>query len=179
MRFPPALAGGLAAAGLVALAGCGSSGPAAAPAASATTRPTAAQTGPVVPNAQAGARAAAGRFDTLDQSGRFAASWGLLVPAVQVQIPVGTWVKVHDACRPGSAAGSRAITSITVFGNAAIVTEASAARPAGGHAEEVFSYADGRWGYSPNDLGIYRHGSPHADVAAARAAGVCATWKSF
>ena len=69
---------------------------------------------------------------------------------------------------------------MTVFGDAAIVTEAvagTALKP--GTAEDVFNYADGHWRYSPADLSIYRHGSVTADIAAAKAAGFCTSWKIF
>jgi len=123
---------------------------------------------------------AAVHFDGLYQAGHFAASWGLLVPVVKRQIPLGAWVQVHHACQPAGAGTARAIKAITVFGNAAIVTEAIAEGPAKSRSfEEVFSYTNGQWGYSPNDMGIYHHGSAAADIAAAKAAGVCATGKSF
>jgi glutamyl-tRNA reductase len=33
----------------------------------------------------------------------------------------------------------------------------------------------GRWGFIPNDLSYYQHGSVKADIAAAKAAGYCAS----
>jgi hypothetical protein len=180
MRFSKGLLVSLTAVGLV---GCSSSasGPSSpSPEATVTTRPTAAQTGPVVPHAEAGARAAAARFDGLYLAGHFAASWGLLGPAVKQQVPLGAWIQVHHACQAVGTGTARAIKAITVFGNAAIITEAIATGPAKSRTfEEVFSYANGQWGYSPNDMSIYHHGSAAADIAAARAAGVCATGKTF
>ena len=74
----------------------------------------------------------------------------------------------------------RVIKALTVFGDAAIVTEAVTGAPSEpGTAEDVFGYADGRWSYSPQDLSIYHHGSVTADVAAAKAAGLCTSWKIF
>jgi hypothetical protein len=47
------------------------------------------------------------------------------------------------------------------------------AKPEG--ATETLVYANGHWGFSPRDLALYRHGSVSADVAAAKAAGGCAS----
>ena len=72
------------------------------------------------------------------------------------------------------------IKAMTVFGDAAIVTEAITGAPSQlGTAEDVFSYANGHWSYSPQDLSIYLHGSVTADIAAAKAAGFCTSWKVF
>jgi hypothetical protein len=43
----------------------------------------------------------------------------------------------------------------------------------------VFHYANGHWGYSPNQLSIYLHRSVPADIAAAKAARLCVGWKGF
>ncbi|MGP7997919.1 MAG: hypothetical protein ACLPKI_11430 [Streptosporangiaceae bacterium] len=170
----------------VALAGCSvssSGSPAAGSAATApaTLRPAPDNTGAAEPHAQSGARAAAVRFDRLYQAGRYAASWMMLAPAVRRQIPQQLWVRVHQVCQSGTVATStRAISAVTVFGTAAIVTETVAAGPPRRrHAEEVFSYVHGQWAFSPNDLAVYHHGSAAADIAAARAAGLCASWESF
>ena len=45
--------------------------------------------------------------------------------------------------------------------------------------EDVFNYTGGRWRYSPQAPGIYRHGSVTADIAAAKAAGLCTSPKVF
>jgi hypothetical protein len=178
MRVSTVLLAGLVAAGLTGLAGCSnaaSSLPAAQP---RTTAPAPDQTRATEPHAKAGARTAALRFDDLYLAGRYAASWEQLVPAVRHQIPLRLWIKVHHGCRP--AAAVRTIKAVTVFGNAAIVTEAvTKGPPRHRRGEEVFSYIRGEWGFSPNDLSIYHHGSAAADISAARAAGLCATWKSF
>ncbi len=183
MRYTKILLAGLVAAGS---AGCGNSAPGnSAAGAAATTpasmRPAPDKTGAAEPHARTGAQAAALRFDRTYQAGHYAASWELLVPAVQRQLPRRLWVRVHQGCQPATAAtGTRAIQAVTVFGTAAIVTETvTAGPPQHRRAEEVFSYAKGQWGYSPNDLAIYHHGSAAADIAAARAAGLCASWQSF
>jgi hypothetical protein len=87
-------------------------------------------------------------------------------------------VSVHDACPSAEAAKPRTIEAVTVFGNAAIVTE-TIAEASPGTAEDVFSYVDGHWSYSPEDRSIYHHASVAADVAAAKAARLCASWKIF
>ncbi len=182
MRYMKVFLAGLAAASLV---GCSDAASAPSATSTASSRATSAQpadqTAPAVPDAQASARTAALRFDRVYLAGHYAASWDLLVPAVQRQIPRGLWVRVHHACQSADAATTaRAVKTVTAFGTAAIVTETvtvGPSRPRQG--EEVFSYVKGHWGYSPNDLSIYHHGSAAADIAAARAAGLCATWKSF
>ena len=185
MRFSKVLPASLAAVGLIGCsnaAGLSDSGSAAssAPGSSAKAQPAAAQAGPAEPHAKSGARAAAVRFDGLYLAGHLAASWDQLVPEVKRQIPLRLWIRVHHACHPASTADTRVIKAVTVFGNAAIVTEAiSTGRPRNRTVEEVFSYVNGRWGFSPGDLSIYHHRSAFTDVAAARNAGYCATWKTF
>jgi hypothetical protein len=129
---------------------------------------------PASPEKRAGARTAADRFYGVYLAGQFAASWDLLAPAAKRQIPRSTWVGVHEGCL--SARGTRAgvIKSVTVFGNAAIVTAAITGASANeGTVRAVFNYAGGRWGFSPGNLSIYHHGSVSADIEAARAAGFC------
>jgi len=183
MRYMKILPAALVA---VALAGCSvssSGGSAAGPAATApaTLRPAPDNTGAAEPHAQSGARAAAVRFDHLYQAGRYAASWSMLAPSVRRQIPQQLWVRVHQACQSAVVATSaRTIRSVTVFGTAAIVTETVTAGPSRHRrAEEVFSYVHGQWAFSPNNLAVYHHGSPAADITAARAAGLCASWENF
>jgi len=128
---------------------------------------------------KAAARPAAAHFYAVYSARRYVASWHLLAPASARQIRVRAWVAVHRACASAASAKPR-IKAVTVFGNAAIVTTTMAGVPAGrATTEDVFNFADGRWGYSPEDLGIYRQRSVAADVTAAKAAGLCAGWKSF
>jgi hypothetical protein len=123
---------------------------------------------------RAGARAAAAQFYDLYFSRRFAASWDLLTPAAKREIPKTLWVKVHEGCPSAGAGVARVIKAVTVFGNAAIVTETIAGSLSRlGTAGDVFSNVDGRWDYLPQDIDIYHHASVAADVAAARAAGYC------
>ena len=178
MRVSRVLLAGVLAAGLAACSNAAPGPSAAGPATHSPTAPGPEQTGATEPHAKAGARTAALRFDQVYLAGRYAESWALLAPTVRRQIPRRVWIKVHHGCRPARAA--RTIKAVTVFGNAAIITEAvTLGPPRHRRGEEVFSYARGKWGFSPNDLSIYHPGSAAADVTAARAAGVCATWKSF
>jgi hypothetical protein len=187
MRFPNGLVGlmalALALALAVALAGC--SGPAFTPAPSAATpsptatKPAVTQTGPAQPRTKAGVHTAATNFYRLSSVGQFAASWDLLTPTAQQAIPLTTWVAVHKRCSSAAAQKARVIRSVLVFGNAAIVTQTIAgARARRGKAHDVFSYANGHWAYAPNDLSIYQHGSVAADVAAAKAQGLCPARKA-
>ena len=85
---------------------------------------------------------------------------------------------MHKACSAAGAGKSRVIKAVTVFGNAAIVTE-TVTGASSVAAEDVFTYADGHWRYSPQDPAIYQHGSVTADIAAAKAAGFCTSSKVF
>ena len=178
MRFPKSLLIGLAAAGLV---GCSNaaSGPL-SPSPAATARTTASSVPPASPQMKSGARAAAVQFYGLYSASQYAAFWNLLAPATKSQVPQAVWVSVHEACPSAGAGKPRTIKAVTVFGNAAIVTEVITGAPVQpGTAADVFNYADGHWSYSPEDLNIYHHGSVTADVAAAKAAGLCASWKIY
>lgn len=171
-------------AGLAVLALVGCSGGAAAPppaSATPTVRTTASSVPPVGPRVKAAARAAAVRFYGLYAAREYTAFWNLLAPATKRQIPRRVWVGVHEACPAAGEAGSRSIRAVTVFGNAAIITEViTGATSKAKTTQDVFNYANGRWSYSPQDLSIYHHESVTADVAAAKVAGFCAAgWKIF
>jgi len=134
----------------------------------------------VTPRVVAAVRPAAARFYATLSAGNYATSWHLLAPAVRKQIPLRVWVRVHEACPTATAGRTRVIKAVTVFGNAAIVTTVIPGSTAKTQvSEDVFNYVSGQWGYSPEDLRIYEHGSVAADVAAAKAAALCAGWKSF
>lgn len=70
------------------------------------------------------------------------------------------------------------VKAVTVFGNAAIVTETTSATPAQ-TADVVFNYVAGQWSYSPPNPSVYDYPSVAADVAAAKADGLCGGWKIF
>jgi hypothetical protein len=179
MRWLKGLALGVAAAGLAGCSGGGAPEPSAAgglPAAAVTS--TAPPAAPASPQMRAGAHKAAVQFYGLYSASRFEAFWNLLSPDTKRQISKQLWISVHDGCPSAGAGKSRTIKAVTVFGTAAIVTETIAgASP--GTAEDVFNYANGRWSYSPGDPGIYHHESVAADIAAAKAAGFCGSWKMF
>jgi hypothetical protein len=184
MRVRKGLLAGLAAAGLAGsagLAGCGgaASGPPSPGPVSPTVRTTASSVPPASPRAKARARTAAAQFYDLYSASRFTAFWNLLAPATKRQVPRHVWVAVHEACPSADSGKQRVIKAVTVFGDAAIVTETITGVPAAKTAQDVFNYANGHWSYSPGDLSIYRHGSVTADVAAAKAAGLCTGWKIF
>ena len=111
---------------------------------------------------------------------RFAASWDLLAPDAQRRVPKNVWIKVHEGCPAATLGVTRVIKAVTVFGSTAIVTETIT----GAHSKRntigyVFYYVDGHWGYSPLYPGIYHRGSIAADIAAAKAAGLCSSSKAF
>jgi hypothetical protein len=175
MRFTKGLLVGLIAVGV---AGCtgGASGSPVVPAPTITA--TASSVPSASPQVKAAARAAAEQFYGLYTASQYTASWNLLAPATRRAVSRETWVGVHQACPSAGAGKSRVIKSVTVFGAAAIVSEAIAgASP--DVTQDVFNYANGHWTYSPQDPSIYRRGSITADVAAAKAAGFCASWKIF
>jgi hypothetical protein len=179
MRFqamgtvPAAVAAG------VALAACstassGSSGGSSAPASSAS--PGAHASAPVEPDTAAAARADADDYLTLYTAGQFAIIYQMLSAPARQAISEQAWVAVHRGC-PGATGGmSYIIRHVAVTGKTAVVTVAltgGAAKPES--ATETLVYTGGHWGFSPRDLGLYRHGSVPADVAAAKEAGGCAS----
>jgi len=175
MRLWKGLLVSLVAAGL---AGCnsGTSGSPAVP--TPTITATASSVPPASPHTKALARAAAEQFYGLYAASQYTALWHLLASTTRHQISRKAWVGVHEACSSAEAGKSRVIKAVTVFGNAAIVAETvSGALP--GTAEDVFNYTDGRWRYSPQDPSIYQHKSVTADIAAAKAAGLCTSSKVF
>jgi hypothetical protein len=178
MRFPKGLLVGLAGLVAVGIAGCSgsASGPPASQAPAITA--TASSVPSASPQMKASASVAAKNFYDLYAASRYTAFWNLLAPATKREVSKKAWVGVHEAC-PSTAAGkSRVIRAVTVFGNAAIVSEVVAGGPPD-EAQDVFNYTNGNWSYSLGDLSIYRHGSVTADVAAAKAAGFCTNWKIF
>lgn len=172
---------GVTAAGLIATAACSSSAPA-APATSAATMtatPTPVASTPSAaaqPETAAGARAAARQFLGLYSAGQYAASWTLLAPSVKRKVSQAAWVAVHQGCPPQSAGLAYNVSKATLTGNTAVVTVSlSGAAAAIGSASESLTYTAGRWGFVPSDLSSYGHGSVRADIAAAKAAGYCAS----
>jgi len=174
-------AAGVTAAALIATAAC-SSAPAAPTTSAATTAaatPTAAASTPSAaaqPETAAAAAAVAKQYFGLYSAGQFALSWTLLAPSAQRAVSQATWVAVHQGC-PSQAAGlAYNVKDTTLTGSAAVVTVTLAGAAASLASEsESLTYSAGRWGFVPNDLSYYRHGSVKADIAAAKAAGYCAS----
>lgn len=169
------------AAALIATAAC-SSAPAApttnaattaaAPSSATTSSPSAAAR----PESAAAAAAVAKQYFGLYSAGQFALSWTLLAPSAKRAVSQATWVAVHRGC-PSQAAGlAYNIKDTTVTGSTAVVTVTLAGAAASLASEsESLTYSAGRWGFVPNDLSYYTYGSVKADIAAAKAAGYCAS----
>ncbi len=155
-------------------AGSGNTGGPSSPASSAS--PGAHASAPVEPGTAAAVRADADDYLTLYTAGQFAIIYQMLSAPARQAINEQAWVSVHRGC-PGATGGlSYRIRRVAVTGKTAVVTVAlmgGAAKPES--ATETLVYAGGHWGFSPRDLGLYRHGSVPADVAAAKAAGGCAS----
>ncbi len=83
---------------------------------------------------------------------------------------------MHRGC-PSQAAGlAYNVKDTTLTGSTAVVTVSLAGAAASiGSESESLTYSAGRWGFVPNDLSSYEHGSVKADIAAAKAAGYCAS----
>ena len=75
--------------------------------------------------------------------------------------PPGSPTNVKDT----TLTGSTAVVTVTLAGAAASLASES----------ESLTYSAHRWGFVPNDLSSYEHGSVKADIAAAKAAGYCAS----
>jgi hypothetical protein len=176
MRFqamamvPAAVAAGLA------LAACSAASPGSAGGAPARSpSPGAHASAPVEPQTAAAVRSDADDYLTLYTAGQFAIIYQMLSAPAREAINERAWVAVHRGC-PGATRGmSYKIRHIAVTGNTAVVTVAltGAVKPVS--ATETLVYANGHWGFSPRDLRLYHHASLSADVAAAKAAGGCAS----
>jgi hypothetical protein len=173
-RRPRKLAVAAMAALAVTAIGCSRAAPSgAAPPATAAAAQRAAQ-----PGTEAGVRAAAAQFYAFYAAGLWPQAWAMLTPASQAQAPEALYVAVHQGCPSPSAGMARAIKSVVMAGNAAVVTETIAgAGSALGSQADAWSYAGGRWGIALDQsaLSAYSHDSAAADVAALKAAGRCAS----
>jgi hypothetical protein len=125
------------------------------------------------PETTAAATAAAKQYFGFYSAGDFAATWGLLAPSAQRSISEATWVGVHQGC-PAPAGVSYRVKGAKLTGSTAAVTVAQAEdKTSLGSVTEAFSYSAGRWGFVPEDSGLYRRGSVKADIAAAKSEGYC------
>ena len=127
------------------------------------------------PDTASAVRADADDYLTLYTAGQFAIIYQMLSAPARQAIDQQAWVAVHRGCLGATGGMSYKIRHIAVTGKTAVVTVAltGAAKPE--NATETLVYANGHWGFSPQDLALYRHGSVSADVAAAKAAGGCAS----
>jgi hypothetical protein len=170
---------GITTAALIATVACSSSAPAAPPtraAAATTTAAASTSSAAAQPETAATATAVAKQYFGLYSAGQFALSWTLLAPSAKRHVSQATWVAVHQGC-PSQAAGlAYDIKDTTLTGSTAVVTVTLAGAAASLASEsESLTYSDGRWGFVPNDLSYYEHGSVRADIAVAKAAGYCAS----
>jgi hypothetical protein len=174
------VSGTLIAAALLAVTACSSatsSTSASTPAAASTAPASAAATASTAqPETAAAAAAVAKQYFGLYSAGQFAAAYGLLAPSAQRAVSESTWVAVHQGCPSQSAGLAYDVKDTTLTGNTAVVTVTLAGAASSLASEsEALTYSAGRWGFIPNDLSYYRHGSVKADIAAAKAAGYCAS----
>ncbi len=169
---PAVVAAGLA---LAACSAASSGSSAGAPATAHSPAPGAHASSPVEPQTAAAVRSDADDYLTLYSAGQFAIIYQMLSAPARQAIKEQAWVAVHRGC-PGATAGmSYKIRHVAVTGTSAVVTAALTGAAKSESATETLVYSNGHWGFSPRDLALYQHGSVSADVAAARAAGGCAS----
>ena len=164
----------LIAGGLTVTACSSSGGP--APAGTAAAAAPSSSPSPAQPDTAAGAKAAAQQYFGLYAAGQYAAAWSLVTPSAQKAVPEATWAAVHQECPSQTAGLAYDVKNVTVTGSTAIATVTLAGAASSlASASEAFTYAGGKWEYtpSPSDLSLYQHGSVAADVAAAKARGYC------
>ena len=163
----------------LALAACSGTSPASPAGLSApvhSASPGAHASTPVEPDTVSAVRADADDYLTLYTAGQFSVIYQMLSAPVRQAIDQQAWVAVHRGCLGATGGMSYKIRHIAVSGKTAVVTAAltgGSTKPES--ATETLLYANGHWGFSPRDLALYRHGSVSADVAAAKAAGGCAS----
>jgi hypothetical protein len=174
MRYQAsAMAAAAAAAGLTMVACSPGGGTAAGPSASATKASARPTVPPGEPQTVAAVRSDADDYLSLYSAGQYAVIYQMLSAAARQSVTEQAWVAVHQGC-PG-AGRSYQIARVVVTGNTAVVTASLPGAGKQGSQTETLVYANGHWGVSPRDLSLYQHGSVAADVAAAHAAGQCAS----
>lgn len=169
---PATVAAGLA---LAACSGASSGSPATPVAAASSASPGAHASTPVEPDTASAVRADADDYLTLYTAGQFAIIYQMLSAPARQAIDQQAWVAVHRGCLGAAGGMSYKIRHIAVTGKTAVVTVALTGGTKPENATETLVYANGHWGFSPQDLALYRHGSVAADVAAAKAASGCAS----
>jgi len=130
------------------------------------------------PETEAGVRAAATQFYALYAASQWSSAWPYLTPSTQAKVSEATFTAVHQGCTSPTAGLARVIKSVTLAGSTAVVTE-TVAGVAGslGSVVDAWQYTGGQWriGLSSSALAVYTHGGAAADIAAAKAAGDCAS----
>ena len=130
------------------------------------------------PQTKTGVKAAATAFYDLYAASQWAQAWSYLAPATQRAVSVKTWTGVHEQCASQTAGLARTIRGVTMSGSTAVVDETGAgALGTLATVSDVWVYSGGKWGLKlgKSRTAVYSHGSVKADVAAARAAGECAS----
>jgi hypothetical protein len=130
------------------------------------------------PETEAGIRAAATQFYALYAASQWSSAWPYLAPSIQARVSEATFTAVNQGC-PSPAGGlARVIKSVTLAGSTAVVTETVAGVASSlGSVADAWQYIGGQWriSLSPSALAVFSHGSAAADIAAAKAAGDCAS----
>ena len=170
------LTAAILAAGTLAVAACSSSSSSSGPAATSAASSLAASpsASAAQPQTAAAAKSVARQYLGLYAAGQYTTSWALLAPSAQKAVPEAVWMGVHQASpSPGLA---YSVKDVTLADSTAVVTVTLAGAASGlASASEAFTYSGGRWGFAPNDLSLYEHGSVKAYIAPAKAAGDCAS----
>lgn len=128
-----------------------------------------------VPDTASAAKSAAASFFALYSAGQWGAAWQYLARADKAEAPRSVYEAVHAGC-PSKAAGlAYAIKGATMAGKTAVITYTlSGAAGVLGSATMAETWNRSGWKVHP-DMSLYGHGSVKADLAAARAAGDCAS----
>jgi len=105
---------------------------------------------------------------------QWAATYQLLSPAAQHAVSEATWAKAQRGCPNQGVQLAGTIRSVTLTGNTAVVRATPLPGKAGWvSTDQVFTYSEGRWGYRPYDLDIYRGHTIGQIVAALKDRGFC------
>ena len=138
--------------------------------------PAAASSAPATPDTSAAAKSAAAQFFALYSAAQWAPAWQYLTAADKREAPLKVYETVHNGC-PSKAAGlAYKIQGVTMAGRTAVVTYTiTGVASALGSATLAETWTASGWKVTGNDMGIYSHGSASADLAAAKAAGDCAS----
>jgi hypothetical protein len=129
------------------------------------------------PDTAAAAQSAAQRFFTFYSAGQWDDAWQYLTAAEKREAPESVYAAVHQGC-PSAAAGlAYAIKNVTLAGQTAVITYtvSGATGALVGNATMPATWTPSGWGVEPSGMSIYTHGSVSADIAAAKAAGDCAS----